>query len=144
MFKSCEDQIEVLGVCVDEPLTFGRYTPIRFHPAYSARRALESLRDARFDLLLLGSRLPDLAAWNFLPLLHNAYPRLNWVLVGSQVDDRQKSIARTFGALAFFDSTPSTAELLNLVTRLRQQAIENVLSGRFDQPAGVIERALAG
>jgi CheY-like chemotaxis protein len=144
MFKSCEDQIEVLGVCVDEPLTFDRYTPIRFHAAYSARRALEALRDARFDLVLLGATLPDLDAWNLLPLIRNDHPQLKWALVGTQVSEQQKAIARNFGAVAFFDSTPSTLELVNLVTGIREQATENVLSGRFDQPAETIPWALAG
>jgi DNA-binding response OmpR family regulator len=144
MFKCFEDQMDVLGICVDEPRSLGRYTPISFHPVHSARRALETMRDSRFDLLLLGSKLPDLNAWNFLRLMSNAYPRQKWAMVGGRWNEQQRIIARSFGIITFFDSTPSTPELFNLITRFREQAIENVLSGRFDQPAGVIAPALAG
>jgi DNA-binding response OmpR family regulator len=93
------------------------------------------LRVLSFDFLLVGLKLPDMSTWDFLRHLKTALPQQKWALVGGPITEQQEVTARMFGATTLFDATPTSNELLNLTARLREQAIANVVSGRFDQPA---------
>jgi len=133
MFKCTEDHVAVLGICVDQPQLTGRSAELNFHSVHSGRRAVDMLRMLSFDFLLVGLKLPDMSTWDFLRHLKTAWPQQKWALVGGPIGDQQEVTARMFGATTFFDTTPSSNELLNLTARMREQAIANVLSGRFDR-----------
>ena len=137
MFKSFEDRINVLGVCVDEPLIADGYNPIAFYPAYDGRSAIEAMRQSRFDLLLVSSRLPDMAALALVQQARMMRVRPNWAMVGGPLNDQQRSMARAHGAATFFDTPPGTRELANLVASLREQAIQTILEGQFVQTRGL-------
>jgi hypothetical protein len=130
MSKSFEDYIDILGVCLDEPRSLGGCWPTMFYPTFNARDALDLLATRRFELVLVGTHLPDMEAGNFLHLFSDAHPQQKWALVGYG----NESLARTFGAITTFDAVPTTIELANLVANLRRQAIENVLNGTFLPP----------
>jgi len=134
MFKCYEDQINVLGVCVDEPLCDAGFNPIAFHAMHEGRAAVQIVRETRFDLLLVGSHLPDVSVWHFLEQIRRVRAWQNWALVGGPLTEQQTGIARMFGAATLSDATPSTRELVRLVARLREKAIQNVLDDRFGQP----------
>ncbi|MGD1276339.1 MAG: hypothetical protein ABR964_03845 [Tepidisphaeraceae bacterium] len=132
MFKSQEDQVAVLGICVDPPAKAGRSALLNFQAVHSGHRAIDMLRMLSFDFLLVGLKLPDMAVWDFLRHLKTAWPYQKWALIGGPVSEQQEITARMFGSTTLFDTTPTTGELLNLTARLREQAIANVLSGKFD------------
>jgi DNA-binding response OmpR family regulator len=140
MFKCQEDQLEVLGVCIDEPRRMGRFEGMGFHQATSGRRAVDLLRMLSFDFLLVGTRLPDMSTWDFLRFLRTAHPHQKWALVGGPLTEQQEITARMFGATTIFDTTPTTHELMNTTSRLRERAIASVLSGRFDRSAYSVAR----
>jgi DNA-binding NtrC family response regulator len=133
MFKCQEEQCAVLGICVDPPVMAGRSAELDFHSVHSARRAIELMRMASFDFVLVGLRLPDQSTWDFLRHLKVAYPQTKWALVGGPITEQQEVTARMFGATTLFDATPTSNELLNLTERMRERAIANVLSGKFDR-----------
>jgi CheY-like chemotaxis protein len=132
MFKCQEDQVAVLGICVDEPQMVGRTAELNFHSVHSGRRGIDTLRMLSFDFLLVGLKLPDMSTWDFLRHLKTAMPHQKWALVGGPITDQQEITARMFGATTLFDTTPSSNELLNLTARLRERAVANVLANRFD------------
>jgi DNA-binding response OmpR family regulator len=132
MFKSQEDQVAVLGICIDPPAKVGRSALLNFQAVHSGHRAIDMLRMLSFDFLMVGLKLPDMAAWDFLRHLKTAWPHQKWALVGGPVSEQQEVTARMFGATTLFDTTPTTGELLNLTARLREHAIANVLNGKFD------------
>jgi len=132
MFKSQEDQVAVLGICVDPPAKAGRSALLNFQAVHSGHRAIDMLRMLSFDFLLVGLKLPDMAVWDFLRHLKTAWPYQKWALIGGPVSEQQEITARMFGSTTLFDTTPTTGDMLNLTARLREQAIANVLSGKFD------------
>jgi DNA-binding response OmpR family regulator len=145
MFKCQEDTVAVLGICVDAPQMVGRNAELDFHAAHSGRSSIGMLRMLSFDFLLVGLKLPDMSTWDLLRHLKTAWPQQKWALVGGPITDQQEITARMFGATTIFDTTPTSHELMNLTARLRERAIAQVLSGRFDQvpaPARRISAAL--
>jgi len=135
MFKCQEDQVAVLGICVDAPSTAGRGEELNYHAVHNGRRAIDMLRMVSFDVVLVGMNVPDMQIWDFLRHMKTAFPNQKWVLVGGPVSEQQEVKARMFGCTTIFDSTPSGAELMSLTARMRQQAVTNILSGKFERPA---------
>jgi DNA-binding response OmpR family regulator len=140
MFKCQEEQVSVLGVCIDEPRRQGRFEGIGFNEALSGRRAMDLLRMLSFDFLLVGTRLPDMSTWDFLRHLRTAHPQQKFALVGGPLTEQQEITARMFGATTIFDTTPTTNELLNVTARLRERAIATVVNGRFGHAAYAASR----
>ena len=132
MFKSQEEQVAVLGVCVDPPRLIDRTVELNFHMVNNGRRAIDMLRLLSFDFVLVGLDLPDMSTWDFQRHLKRAMPHLKWAVVGSPISDQQEVAARTLGATILFDTTPTSKDLLSLTARMRDRAAENVLSNRFD------------
>jgi DNA-binding NarL/FixJ family response regulator len=133
MFKCQEDQVAVLGICIDPPTASNRTGELNYHAAPNGRRAIDMLRMVSFDVVLVGLKLPDMSAWDFLSHLKTAFPHQKWALVGGPVTEQQEVKARMFGCMTMFESTPTGAELMNLTSRTREQAIANVLSGKFER-----------
>jgi CheY-like chemotaxis protein len=133
MFKSQEEQVAVLGICVDAPTMAGRSAELNYHAVHNGRRAIDMLRMVSFDFLLVGLKLPDMATWDFLRHLKTAFPQQKWALVGGPVSEQQEITARMFGATTLFDTTPTSNEILNLTARMRERATAAVLSGKFDR-----------
>jgi CheY-like chemotaxis protein len=131
MFNGQTDHVEILGVCIEPPRRLGRVEGIGFHAASSARRAADLLRMLSFNLILVGTRLPDMSTWDFLRHLRVAYPHQKLALVGGPLTEQQQNTARLFGANFVFDGTPSTHELLAVNAHLHNQAVASVLNGRF-------------
>jgi len=67
--------------------------------------------------------------------MKTAFPNQKWALVGGPVTEQQEVKARMFGCSTLFDSTPSGTELLQLTSRMREQAVTRVLAGKFARPA---------
>lgn len=135
MFKCQEDQVAVLGICVEPPTMVGRSVELNYHAVHNGRRAIDMLRMVSFDMMLVGLNLPDMATWDFLRHLKTAFPYQKWALVGGPITEQQEVAARVFGCTTIFDSTPTSSELLTLTARMREQAVANVLKGKFDRPA---------
>jgi DNA-binding NarL/FixJ family response regulator len=135
MFKCQEDHVAVLGICIDPPTASGRTDELNYHAAPNGRRAIDMLRMVSFDVVLVGLKLPDMSAWDFLTHLKTAFPNQKWALVGGPVTEQQEVKARMFGCLTMFENTPTGGELLSLTSRTREQAIANVLTGRYNRPA---------
>ena len=135
MFKCQEDQVAVLGICVDPPATTGPSEGLNYHAAHNARRAIDMLRMVSFDMVLVGLNMPDMSAWDFLRHLKTAFPNQKWAMIGGPITEKQEVTARMFGCTTLFDTTPTDKELLQLTARMREQAVSNVLSGKFERPA---------
>jgi CheY-like chemotaxis protein len=134
MFKCQEDQVAVLGICVEPPTMVGRSVELNYHAVHNGRRAIDMLRMVSFDILLLGLNLPDMAPWDFLRHLKTAFPHQKWALVGGPITDDQEIKARMFGCTTMFESTPTSSEMLSLTVRMREQAVNKALAGKFDRP----------
>lgn len=140
MFKYQDDQVAVLGVCVEEPYQAGRIEGISFTAANSGRRAIDMLRMLSFDIVLVGMRLPDISVWDFVRRTRTGWPWQKWALVSGRITEQQEITARMFGSMKIFEVTPSTDELIELTANLRRKAAENVLNHReaiLAQPAGL-------
>jgi CheY-like chemotaxis protein len=135
MFKSQEDQIAVLGICVDSPMLAGVSSELNYHAVHNGRRAIDMLRMVSFEVVLIGTKLPDMATWDFLRHMKTAFPNQKWALVGGPITEQQEVTARMFGCTTLFETTPTGKELMNLTARMREQAVANVLAGKFDRPA---------
>jgi CheY-like chemotaxis protein len=134
MFKCQEDQVAVLGVCVQAPAMVGRSVELNYHAVHAGRRAIDMLRMVSFDMLLLGLQLPDMSPWDFLRHLKAAFPHQKWALVGGAITEQQEVSARMFGCTTIFESTPTSSEMLTLTARMREQAVAKALAGKFDRP----------
>jgi DNA-binding response OmpR family regulator len=135
MFKCQEDQIAVLGVCVDSPATEGAVASLNYHAVHNGRRGVDMLRMVSFDIVLVGLKLPDMSVWDFLRHLRTAFPNQKWAMVGGPISEKQEVQARMFGCTTLFDTTPTGKELMQLTARMREQAISTMLSGKYQRPA---------
>jgi len=129
MFKCQEDTLAVLGVGVEQPYVFGRSEGLIFNQVSSGRRATSMLRLMNFDLMLVGPNLRDQSVWEFLRAVKIAQPWQKWALVGEGVTEQIETTARMFGCIKVYDSVPSTDELFELTSRLRQQAARALVNG---------------
>jgi hypothetical protein len=86
-----------------------------------------------YEFILVGMGLNDMSTWDFLRHIKTMWPQQKWALVGSQISEQQEITARMFGATMIFDSTPTANELLNVTSRIRVQAKEHVMAGKFDR-----------
>lgn len=134
MFKCQEDQVAVLGICIDAPAATGRADELNFHAVHNGRRAIDMLRMVSFDVVLVGLRIPDISTWEFLRHMKTAFPNQKWALVGGPVTEQQEIKARMFGCSTLFETTPSGSELLQLTARMREQTVTKVLAGKFERP----------
>jgi len=135
MFKCQEDQVAVLGICVDAPTAASGSGELNYHAVHNGRRAIDMLRMVSFDVVLVGLRIPDVSTWEFLRHMKTAFPNQKWALVGGPVTEQQEIKARMFGCSTLFEATPSGSELMQLTSRMREQAVTNVLAGKFERPA---------
>jgi DNA-binding response OmpR family regulator len=133
MFKNQEDQIAILGVCVDEPSMFGRTEGLNFCCVRSGRRAIDMLRMLSFDLVVTGMRLPDYDTWDFIRRIRAGWSWQKWALIGKDITEQQEITARMFGSLKIFDTMPSSDELINMTSAVRQKAALAVLHRSYGQ-----------
>jgi CheY-like chemotaxis protein len=133
MFKSQDDQVTILGVCVDEPEKVGRTEGLNFCAVRSGRRAIDMLRMLSFDLVLVGMRIPDLGTWDFVRRLRTGWAWQKWALVGGAITEQQEITARMFGPLKIYDTVPTSDELLALADALRQKAALAVLHQNYNR-----------
>ena len=138
MFKSQNEQVTVLGVCVEEPAMVGRTERLDFCSVRSGRRAIDMMRMLSFDLVLVGMRLPDAGTWDFVRRVRAGWSWQKWALVGGGIgglitDDQERS-ARMFGSVRIYDVMPSSDEVLELASALRERAARAVLDQTFGRP----------
>ena len=131
MFKSQDDQVAVLGVCVDEPELIGKTEGLNFCSVRSGRRAIDMLRMLSFDLVMVGMRIPDLNTWDFVRRLRTGWAWQKWALVGGAISEQQEITARMFGPIRIYDVMPSSDELIELTSALRQRAAMAVLNQNY-------------
>ena len=145
MFKSQNEQVTVLGVCVDEPAMVGRTERLDFCSVRSGRRAIDMMRMLSFDLVLVGMRLPDINTWDFVRRVRTGWAWQKWGLVGGGIGglitDDQERTARMFGSVRIYDVMPSSDEVLTLASALREKAALSVLNQTYDR---VVDAPAAG
>jgi CheY-like chemotaxis protein len=135
MFKHQEDEVAVLGICVDEPAQIGRIAGMSYTAATSGRRAVEMLRMMSFDFALVSIKLPDVSTWDLLRTMRTGFPYLKWALVGGPITEQQEITARMFGATTLFDTSPTTHEIVGIVDHQRKHAARMVASGKSPRAA---------
>jgi CheY-like chemotaxis protein len=135
MFKCQEDEVAVLGICIEPPAMTGPSNGLSYHAAHNGRRAVDMLRMISFDMVLVGLSIPDMSTWDFLRHLKTALPGQKWALVGGPITEKQEVRARMFGCTTLLDTTPTDKELLQLTARMRQRAVSNALKGKLERPA---------
>jgi DNA-binding response OmpR family regulator len=133
MFKSENETVKVIGVCVDEPAMVGQSARLDFCTVRSGRRAIDMLRMLSFDLVIVGMRIPDISTWDFVRRVRTGWSWQKWALVGGMITDEQEITARMFGSVKIYDVMPSSDELLQLTSSLKQQASQAVLNQTFDK-----------
>ena len=133
MFKSQNEQVTVLGVCVDEPAMVGRTEGLDFCTVRSGRRAVDMLRMLSFDLVVVGMRIPDISTWDFVRRVRTGWAWQKWSLVGGAITEQQEITARMFGAVKIYDVMPSSDEVLQLASALREKATLAVLNQSYDR-----------
>jgi CheY-like chemotaxis protein len=133
MFKSQNDQVTVLGLCVEEPAMVGRTEGLDFCTVRSCRRAIDMLRMLSFDLVVVGMRIPDISTWDFVRRVRTGWAWQKWALVGGDLTEQQEITARMFGSVKIYDVMPSSDEVLDLASRLREKAATSVLNQTYDR-----------
>lgn len=133
MFKSQNDQVTVLGVCVEEPAMVGRTEGLDFCSVRSGRRAIDMLRMLSFDLVVVGMRIPDISTWDFVRRVRTGWAWQKWALVGGAITEQQEITARMFGSVKIYDVMPSSDEVLQLASHLRERAAQSVLNQTYDR-----------
>ena len=92
------------------------------------------MRMLSFDLVVVGNRLPDINAWDFVRRLKTGFAQQKWAFVGGAMTDEQERTARMFGALKVYDVMPSSDELLELTAQLRRKAAAQLHIPGFGRP----------
>jgi DNA-binding response OmpR family regulator len=133
MFKSQNDQVTVLGLCVEEPAQVGRTEGLDFCSVRSGRRAIDMLRMLSFDLVIVGMRIPDISTWDFVRRVRTGWAWQKWALVGGAITEQQEITARMFGSVKIYDVMPSSDEVLQLASHLREKAAMSVLNQTYDR-----------
>ena len=133
MFKSQNDQVTVLGLCVEEPALVGRTEGLDFCSVRSGRRAIDMLRMLSFDLVIVGMRIPDISTWDFVRRVRTGWAWQKWALVGGMLTEQQEITARMFGSVKIYDVMPSSEEVLQLASHLREKAAMSVLNQSYDR-----------
>jgi len=133
MFKSQNDQVTVLGLCVEEPAMVGRTEGLDFCSVRSGRRAIDMLRMLSFDLVIVGMRIPDISTWDFVRRVRTGWAWQKWALVGGMLTEQQEITARMFGSVKIYDVMPSSDEVLQLASHLREKAAMSVLNQTYDR-----------
>ena len=133
MFKSQNDQVTVLGLCVEEPAMVGRTEGLDFCSVRSGRRAIDMLRMLSFDLVIVGMRIPDISTWDFVRRVRTGWAWQKWALVGGAITEQQEITARMFGSVKIYDVMPSSDEVLQLASHLREKATLSVLNQTYDR-----------
>jgi len=133
MSKSQNDQVAVLGVCVEEPALVGRTEGLDFCSVRSGRRAIDMLRMLSFDLVVVGMRIPDISTWDFVRRVRTGWAWQKWALVGGAITEQQEITARMFGSVKIYDVMPSSDEVLQLASHLREKAALSVLNQTYDR-----------
>jgi DNA-binding response OmpR family regulator len=133
MFKSQNDQVTVLGLCVEEPAMVGRTEGLDFCSVRSGRRAIDMLRMLSFDLVVVGMRIPDISTWDFVRRVRTGWAWQKWALVGGVLTEQQEITARMFGSVKIYDVMPSSDEVLQLASHLREKAAMSVLNQSYDR-----------
>jgi DNA-binding response OmpR family regulator len=133
MFKSQNDQVTVLGLCVEEPAMVGRTEGLDFCSVRSGRRAIDMLRMLSFDLVIVGMRIPDITTWDFVRRVRTGWAWQKWALVGGALTEQQEITARMFGSVKIYDVMPSSDEVLQLASHLREKAAMSVLNQTYDR-----------
>jgi DNA-binding response OmpR family regulator len=133
MFKSQNDQVTVLGLCVEEPAMVGRTEGLDFCTVRSGRRAIDMLRMLSFDLVIVGMRIPDITTWDFVRRVRTGWAWQKWALVGGAITEQQEITARMFGSVKIYDVMPSSDEVLQLASHLREKAAMSVLNQSYDR-----------
>ena len=133
MFKSQNDQVTVLGLCVEEPTMVGRTEGLDFCSVRSGRRAIDMLRMLSFDLVIVGMRIPDISTWDFVRRVRTGWAWQKWALVGGMLTEQQEITARMFGSVKIYDVMPSSEEVLQLASHLREKAAMSVLNQSYDR-----------
>jgi hypothetical protein len=133
MINTHEDQLTVLGICVDSPLMIESASDMNYMTVQSGRRAIEMLRMTQFEFILVGTQLSDMSTWDFLRHVKTMWPQQKWALVGAGITPQQEITARMFGSTMIFDATPTANELLNVTSRIHVRSTGNSMAGRFDR-----------
>lgn len=116
------DQVEttVLSVALDDvPEQMGAAA---FTSARSARQAIELLRLLRFDLVVVGLRTPDVAAWQFVERMRSGWPGQKWALVAGMLRASEELKARSLGALVVFDEPPDWLAIGEVARSIAERA----------------------
>jgi len=113
MFNSTEERAAVLGICVTPTSFVSRSATVDFRAVHSGRRAIDMLRLVHFDLLLVGLKLPDMSAWNFMRHVKTTWPQQKWALVGGPISQQQEIEARMLGVTTLFEAPPAIEEVCN-------------------------------
>ena len=134
MFKSQNNQVTVLGVCVDEPPMLGQTQGLDFCSVRSGRRAIDMLRMLSFDLIVVGMEIPDISTWDLIRRVRTGWAWQKWALVGGMLSEQHEITARMFGSVRIFDAMPSSDEVLRLASHLRDKVAISVLNQNDERP----------
>ena len=133
MFKSQEEQVAILGLCVEDPAQVGRVEGLNYVAVRSGRRAIDMMRMLSFDVVLVGMRIPDVSTWDFVRRMRTAWSWQKWCLVSGAISEQQEITARMFGSVKIYDVMPSSDEVLQLASHLREKAAMSVLNQTYDR-----------
>jgi CheY-like chemotaxis protein len=116
----------LISLCLPDPPDWNHGCGWTLHRAHSAREAMQAFRRERqIELLLSAMHLPDMPLWPLISRIRALRPRQPWVLVEMRLSDDDEVRARSLGALKVLEKMPHQAELLPLVTALRQARLRS-------------------
>ena len=117
-----ENQLSVLGVCLNGLPTGSKPEALSFCATDSAQKALEMMRLMRFDLILVSPSIPDASLWNLLGKVKATCYWQKWALVAETLGERDELKARMLGCTAILEATPDWQQLDSMVNTLRRKS----------------------
>lgn len=81
----------------------------------SAEKALDTAKNEKVDVLVVGSRLDDDTSLNFVKKLMRSYPLINCAMVSSLTHDEFHEVTEGYGLFMQIEEKPGIAEATRLV-----------------------------
>jgi DNA-binding response OmpR family regulator len=102
----------------------------------TAEKAVELLRVLKFDLVAIGSDVPDATPWQLARKVRTVWPWQKWAFVAHEMDHEDEVLARSNGAVAIFEGPNAWGEMVDVAAKIRRKnpaAIVASLSAGFSE-----------
>jgi DNA-binding response OmpR family regulator len=95
----------------------------------AGRGAFDLLRVLRFDVVAVGTQLPDMTPWEFARRMKALWPWQKWALVADSLTSEEEQMARTLGAVAVLEGPNGWRSLVDVAAVIRRRNPASTVPG---------------